>query len=304
MAPVRRRGRGGARVSFIDELHAELGRAGIRGRTRSRIELELADHLASDPESESRLGSPREVAESFAAELRAPRTRRAAWISFCALALAGLGLLGTSRAYVAAGGWPNAGGARGLLVALTGVVILVSCQVAFVAGFLGIARTLRIRRQAKAGPAELRLIQRRMRVAIAAAALTSAGLLVHAVLLWGSMPAWWDAVALFSAAMPLAALAAARVAVSNAHELTPDGGPPAEGLVADLPEWLGSRTTPVLGRPWLLAGLLGAGVCVVMLVGAAHAESSLLEGMERAVAEAIAFFGGFALLGRRLGLRS
>ncbi len=140
-------------------------------------------------------------------------------------------------------------------------------------------------------------------MAIAAAALTSGGLLVHALFLWGTMPAWWDAVALFSAAMPLAALAAARQTVESAHELTPEGGAPAAGLVADLPEWLGSRTSPVLGRPWLLAGLVGAGVCVAMLIGASHAESSLLEGMERAVAEAIAFFGGFALLGRRLGLR-
>lgn len=303
MAPVRRGSRGGARVSWLSDLHAELGRAGIRGRTRSRIESELADHLASDPESESRLGSPREVAESFAAELRAPRTRRAAWVSLAALALAGLGLLGTSRAYVAAGGWPNVSGVHGLLVALTGVVILVSCQFAFVAGVLGIARTLRIRRRAQAAPAELRLIQGRMRIALGAAALTSGGLLVHTVLLWGSMPAWWDAVALASATVPLIALAVARGFVASADELTPPGGPAAEGLVADVPDWLGSRTTPVLGRPSLLAGLLGAGVCVAMLIGAAHAESSLLEGMERAVAEAIAFFAGFVLLGRRLGLR-
>ncbi len=291
-------------MTWLAELHTELGRAGIRGRTRSRIELELADHLASDPSSESRLGAPREVAESFAAELRAPRTRRAAWISFCALALAGLGLVATSRAHVAAGGWPNLNGVCGVFVALCGVVILVSCQFAFVAGVLGIARTLRIRQRKEAAAAELRLIQGRMRVAIVAAGLTSGALLANTAIMWGTMPAWWDAVALVSSAVPLAGLAAARTALSTAYELTPDGGAPAEGLVGDLPGWLGSRTSAVLGRPWLAAGLLGAGICVVSLIGAANAESSVLEGIERAAAEAIAFLAGFALLGRRLGLRA
>ena len=40
-------------MTWLEELHVELGRAGIRGCTRRRIELELADHLACDPHAAS-----------------------------------------------------------------------------------------------------------------------------------------------------------------------------------------------------------------------------------------------------------
>jgi hypothetical protein len=291
-------------VSFVEELHAELGRAGIRGRGRRRIELELADHLASDPGSEARIGTPRELAEQFAAELRSPRTSRAAWGSFGALALAAFGLAATMRAYAAAGGWPEVGGVRGVFVAVTGLGLLVACQVAFVAGVLGIARALRLRRRGGTAPGELRLVQRRMGIALAAAAVTSVSLLAHAVLLWGLMPWWWDAVAFGSSVAAVVALALAAAAVGRARELTPADGVPPEGLDADVPDWVAARIAGVLGRPWLLAGLVGAAACLLMLVGAAQAESSLLEGLERAAAEGLAFFGCFAIFGRRLGLRT
>ncbi len=290
-------------MTWLEELHAELGRAGIRGGTRRRIELELADHLASDPESEARLGSPRDLADQFAAGLRWPRTRRAVVVSICALALAAFGLLATSRAYVAAGGWPTVNGARGVLVTFAGLTILCSCQVAFVAGVLGLTRAWNAGRAHGPAP-ELALVQRRLNVALVAAAVTAAGLLVHAVALWSLMPSWWDAVALLSALVPLAVLALAGATVRSAGAVIPAGGPPPAGLAADAPYWLAPYSDRLLGRSWLFAGLVGAVVCVLMLTGGAVAEGSFVEGVVRAVLEGMFFVGCFVLLGRRLGIRA
>ena len=74
-----------------------------------------------------------------------------------------------SGAYSAAGGWSDVAAARGLIVALTGIVILFAPQVAFVAGMLGAARGYRLRRAPDVAAGELALVQRRMRVAVIAA---------------------------------------------------------------------------------------------------------------------------------------
>ena len=66
-------------MTWLDELDDGLGLAGVRGGIRRRILAELADHIASDPESEARLGSAHEVAQRFAVELGAVRTRHAAY---------------------------------------------------------------------------------------------------------------------------------------------------------------------------------------------------------------------------------
>jgi hypothetical protein len=282
---------------WLEELHSELGLAGIRGRMRRRIELELADHLATEPGSEARLGTPREVAQRFAAELRTGRTRRSTWGAFAALALAAFGLLATTRAYTAAGGWPAVHGANATIVPIAGILILGACQVAFVAGILGLARMLRIGRDAPA--ADLRLVQRRMGMAVAAAALTALAMLVHAVVLWGLMPWWWDAVALTGSALPLAALAVAATAIGSAHELTPAGGPPA-GLEADFPHVL----APLVSRPYLLAVVVGGAATLLALGGGAYAEGSLMEGAVRAAFEGVVFVVCFAALARPLAIRT
>jgi hypothetical protein len=290
-------------VSWLEALHRELGRAGIRGVTRRRIELELSDHLASDPESEARLGSPGELADQFAAGLRWPRTRRAVGVSFFALALAAVGLVATSRAYVAAGGWPSVHGAEAVLVSIAGVAIFGSSQLALVAGVLGVMRAFNTGR-AHVATSELALVQRRLNVALVAAGITAAGILVHAVVLWNLMPWWWDAVSLVSALLPLAALAVAASTVASAGAVTPAGGPPAAGLFADAPHWLAPYAGGLLRRSWIFAGIVGGGVTVLMLALGAHAEGSITEGAVRAAFEGMFFFGCFVLLGRRLGLRA
>jgi len=63
-------------VGFVTRLGEELGRVGIRGRLRTRILAEYADHLACDPAAQ--LGEPGALARQFADELGSARARRAA----------------------------------------------------------------------------------------------------------------------------------------------------------------------------------------------------------------------------------
>ena len=76
-------------------LRDELARVGIRGGLADRIEAELDDHLACDPNAD--LGEPRVIAQRFADELRLPRTRRAAYLGFAGLAAAALLLFALFR---------------------------------------------------------------------------------------------------------------------------------------------------------------------------------------------------------------
>ena len=165
MAPLRRGRRGGAGMTWLGDLGAELDRAGIHGATRRRIELELADHLACDPSSEARLGSPREVAERFAAELRTTRTRRAAWRSFFALALTAALLMVHARALSPLGSWSAVAGTNATFVSLGGLLLVLCAQIAFVAGVLAIRRKPTGQRRGCAGsaPGSGRAARRRRR---------------------------------------------------------------------------------------------------------------------------------------------
>jgi hypothetical protein len=283
-------------MTWLEELHAELGRAGIRGRTGRRIELEFADHVACEPGCESRLGTPREVAQRFAAELRIVRTRRATSLSFAALVLAACGVLATLRSYSAVGSGPDVPGVQGWVIALTGIPILFAPQVAFVAGALGAIRGYHLRRGGSADG--LALVQHRLWVGVVAAAVTAAFMLAQVVVLWGRMPDWWRAVALAAVVAPTAALAAAALALHRAGRVTSGDASAAEGLETDVP-WF----REIVARPLALLAVVGVPVCLVVFAGTAHAESSLLEGLERGVAEALAILAGFALLGRRLRIR-
>jgi hypothetical protein len=276
-------------VSWISALQVELALVGIRGRTRRRIVSELADHLACDPESVARLGGPREVAERFASELRLVRTRRAAFEGFGALALTAGFLVAYSLATSAAGGWPDVFGARGLIVAFAGLGIVLSAQVAFVAGVLAVARH-------PYDAAEARLVQRRNGVALAAGATVAAAQIVQTVALEPLRPAWWFALALASGTAALVALGGSAVALAGARAVTAGGDGDAPGLVADLPPLLRRHARAV-------APAAGIAAVAAMAVGSAIAEHSLLEGLTRGVLEGIAFVAAFVALGRLLGLR-
>lgn len=187
-------------MSFAD-LRRELAARGIRGRLASRIEAELADHLACDPDAN--LGEPAAIAERFAAELRVVRTRRASIETFVALAVCAALILvaGSSRAP----GHPVAG-----------LAIVGFGQIAFVAGCLALSRGLRGRT-----PGDLRVAQRRASVAL------TAGLGVAAGLAGEVRPTTYVCAAVAAGTLAVAAAATRRAAL-----LTPNGE--ALGLRGDL----------------------------------------------------------------------
>jgi hypothetical protein len=192
-------------------------------------------------------------------------------------------------------------------VPATGLVLFVLPQVAFVAGVLGLARALSIRRLDTVVPAELRLVQRRMSVALAAAAISTVAFAGHTVALNAAaasgLSAWWLAFCLATASVSFAVLVAAGASLRLARVVTPLGGSPARGLAADVPLPFRPPVAWVAARPGLLAACVGVPAVALMLFGSTVAESSWIEGSFRAVLEAIVFVACFAALGRRLGLR-
>ena len=75
-------------TQYLNDLDAQLARAGIRGARRKRIVTEFADHLSCDPDAA--LGDPTALATQFADELGTTFARTAAYQAFVALALAGI----------------------------------------------------------------------------------------------------------------------------------------------------------------------------------------------------------------------
>jgi hypothetical protein len=182
----------------VKGLWDELARVGIRGRLAHRIELELDDHLRCDPSAQ--LGTPTEIAERFAVELRVVRTRRAAVVTFAALALCAVAVL------VAAGRQPVGAANPG-----AGLAILAFAQIALVAGSLALLRAVLARTSG-----DLRLAQRRSAIALAAGAGVCAAVAVDS-------PSTWLLVCAL-APLPVLAVAAAStrraVAVTGAASAT------------------------------------------------------------------------------------
>ena len=75
-------------MSWIEQLSLELHARGVPRRERTRIVIELDDHIACEPGCEDRLGEPRALATSFADELATSEARGSAFATFAALALA------------------------------------------------------------------------------------------------------------------------------------------------------------------------------------------------------------------------
>lgn len=252
-------------------LRPELERVGIRGRLADRIEAELDDHLACDPAAQ--LGSPRLIAERFAAELGVQRTRRATYAGFSALAATAAGLAAQSVHR-----WPDIFATRGLVVAVAGLAIVVAAQVAFVAGVLAVwGQWLATDRT---------VVQRRLFVALAAGAVVVAAEAVDVVALRPVLPGWWLAVAVPATALPAAGLGFAGVSLRAAASLlAPRGAAP----------------TPFSSGA---AASVGAAAVVLAALGSTIAERSVAEGLTRGALEAVAFGGCFLALGRFLGIRT
>ena len=267
-------------MSFERSLRIELGRVGIRGALARRIEAELADHRRCDPDAP--LGDPRELAERFAADLRAPLTRRAARRGFAALSLTALLLIAVMSVYSATDQWAHLDlfGARGAVIAAGGLTIVIGAQVAFVAGMLAIVPLV----LGRSDQASLLLAQRRLGVALVSASVVIVAELTQTVAQRPLLPGWLFALSTIAAVAPLPVLAPAARTLRIARGLTP--------------------TVPVpgmFGAP-LLVGVAVAAVAA-MALGSAVVEGSVAEGLSRGAIEAIAIAGCFALFARRLGLR-
>jgi len=275
-------------MTYLSELRAELRSIGFGRRLVERVVAEVEDHLHCDPQAQ--LGPPRLVAERFALELGTARTRLAARASFGSLALAALILLAVARAIGAAGGYPSSA-AQPWAVGLSALGMVAFGQIAFVAGVLTLVRGLR----RDPSGADLSLVHRRAFVALAAGALTSGSLFLHALEL-RPMPSWWTRLAVAGAAVSFVPLAAAAVAVVRAVRIAPAPIGAAVGLSGDLPRPLRRHAAGVL----VSLGLLAAGF---VTVSGAVFESSGVEGLVRGAIEGVGLLAGVVVLGRRLGLR-
>ncbi len=267
-------------MSFERGLQLELARVGIRGALARRIEAELADHRRCDPDAP--LGDPRELAERFAADLRAPLTRRATRRGFAALSLTALLLVGVASLYSATDQWAHLDlfGARGAVVAGGGATIMVSAQLAFVAGMLAVVPLV----LGRTDPASLLVVQRRLGIALVSAFVVIAAELAQTVAQRPFLPGWLFAVSALAAVAPLPVLLPAGRTLRAASRLTP--------------------VVPVRGMfpTALLVGVAFAAVAA-MTLGSAVVERSAAEGASRGAIEALAIAVCFVLLARRLGLR-
>jgi HAAS len=278
-------------VTYLDRLRRELTAVGIRGRLRDRILAEAADHLAEG--EADRFGDPAELAREFADEVATVRTRRATLAALAALACAAAVFAAVWLLAAAAGGrgdifsaeWPPLGVAAAL-------GMLVCPQVSFAAGLLALLRLVFRRHERRLPAAEIALLLRRNRVALAFGALALASVAVYAYeFRAGFDSSYVLAVAPAAAAMALPLAAAAlltRRAAAVKSSVPGEAGDVFDDLPLDLPR-----------RPWLLlAATAGAAALAVLVAGGVTGE-----GPRNAVAELVLVAAGFLTLGRRLGLR-
>jgi hypothetical protein len=272
-------------MSWVVRLEHALAERGVDRGRRRRIVLELEDHLACDPGAEPRLGDPEALAGRFADELATDATRRAAFGAFAALAVVALALV---LSPAVSGGGP---GLPLLLLPVAVVALVVAPQAALVAGVLAALRALRRRRDPAVPAAELALLRARSGVALAAGGATVAGLALAAA----RDPRPLAVAATVAAAVALI-LAAVELRESSKVACALPG--PAGDLHADLVPARVARA-----HAWV-PGLLAAGAAALAMTAlAGAAERSLLEGLERGLAEGLLALAGFALLGRGLAVR-
>jgi len=279
---------------YLRELGRELSAVGIRGRLRARILAESEDHLRSDLDGAARFGCPSVVANEFASELGARAARRAAIGAFVALGIAGavyaVSFVGASFAHQPAPDeWPPA-------AVLALVVVIFAPQVAFVAGSLALVRSLR-RRERVLPTAELRVINRRTGVALTAGLATMAALALIAFELRNVADGWWVAFTLAGSTAAAILLVLAAVPTAGAARLHPR----VVGEAGDVFDDLGGLHR-YRSDPWRFARHVAFGVGVAVWL-AAIVQGDPIDGAIQGFAEALACLGGFAVLGRFLGLQ-
>jgi len=290
-------------MSWLLEFEQELTRRRIRPAVRGRLLEEFADHIACEQGASTRieltrLGAAREIAAQYAEELAADDARRGALVAFAALGCAAVALV-VQQLTLARIGYPGFDHGYSTPLALISMLALVvGSQVALVCGTLAAWRALRRRREPVLAAAEIALMQRRSRLALAAGLATAAGLALYAIDFIAVLPTWWLALSGTLALAALVALLAAWGTVSRGAmtvALTP--GPPGD-IYDDLPPLAALRAHPL--ALWALStAVVGGAVTAV----AWHAEHSLAEGLQRGGFEVLAVSIGFAVLGRAIGAR-
>jgi hypothetical protein len=280
-------------VSYLHEFGRELAAAGVDRRTRRRILAETDDHLRSDEDAVARFGSPRQLAQTFAAELGTSASRDAAVGAFVALAVAGAvfaaSFVGLSFASGSAVEPPAA--------AFASLLAIVAPQLAFVSGVLALVRVVRRRRDAVLSSAERAIVNRRTSVALGAGLLTMAALATLELAYHGGLAHWWVSVTLTATAVASGLLLLAAVPTVRAFRLRPDVDGPAGDVFDDL------GLVRYRAEPWRfalrVAALVGLAVWIAGIAG-----SDPIDGLLRGAFEAVACLAGFGLLGRYLGLRA
>ncbi|MGE5617609.1 MAG: hypothetical protein ACM3UX_01595 [Candidatus Woesearchaeota archaeon] len=284
-------------MSYLERLDRDLAAAGIRGRRHARILSEFADHLRCDPDAQ--LGDPGELARQFADELGTVLARRAAFVAFMGLAVAGL-LFGIGFISARRQLFVSASAATPPLGTLGAWMTVLGAQVAFVAGGLAALRALRRRSQGVISRDEAGVLTRRAAVGVGAGLVTMAGFGLSALALRGHVVGWWTTLALSLASAGILTLLAATPAVLAAARLRPLAAGSAGDLYVDFGPFV---PRALHGRPWRFA-LAVAGTIVVVIAAVGIVQSDPFDGALRAVADGLACLVGFGVLGRFLGLRS
>ncbi len=286
-------------MSWLSEFEGELKARAIRPAVRERLVAELADHIACEQVTPTRLGAPREIAGQYADELAADDTRHGAAAAFAALSCGAVALVVSQVTLGRFVGYPGYDHGFSTPLALLAILaILIGPQVALVGGTLAAWRALRRRREAVLPAAEVALVRRRAQVGLVAGAVTAAGVLLYAADFIGVLPAWWLALSGGLAAVALAALVAARQVLAGSRTTVVLADGPAGDIFDDIRPLRALRGHPLV--LWLSAALACGGL---VTIAAWHAEHSLAEGLERGLFEAVALSIGFAALGRTIGAR-
>jgi hypothetical protein len=287
-------------TEYLSDLDAELARVGIRGARRERIVTEFADHLSCDPDAD--LGAPAALATQFADELGTSFARTAAFHVFLALALAGILVVIRAVALLplTADGFSSADSVALLISA-------VAAQVAVVAGGLGLLRAIQLRGCGTIPRQEAAVLARRAGIGLAAGAVTIVAFPITQIyrahpsaVAIGSQPTnlWWP----LASAAGLVVLIAAAPAVVRAALLRPQAAGPAGDLLADLGPLQPVAARITAGSVNRLAFIIGAGLVIVVAL-AGVAANDPYDGILRGLLEGGAFLGGYAVLGRYLGIR-
>jgi HAAS domain-containing protein len=286
-------------MTYLDALDRELSAAGIPPRRRGRILAEFADHLHED--ADAKLGAPRELARQFADELGTRFARAAAFRTFAALALTGIGLgimflaVGRMRGLTVQGGThtPTPSWASPILL-----VAALAAQVALAAGGLALLRAWRLRREPTISRADATILARRSALGLLAGAVTLAALPTAAVAFAHAAGSTWTTFSWILAGVGLVALAAALPPLLDVVRLRPDvDGRPGD-LIDDLGSWVPAGLTPAR-----CALLLSVAIVVVATVAGVLTDDPY-DGALRGITDAIACATGFIVLGRYLGLRT